>query len=229
MTLSNEAFEVVDAVHEHWVLQGVQDAADMRDELADHLGAALRDGKTIEDVTGPDLQAFADQWAAERSRDSVRWKWGAVAGAIMFAAATRVALAMVGERSLEVRIDLGGLVIVAGITAAALFLFRGRLTSAARPRSRRRTLLRDASVLVGAAVALSVAFRLMGRPQLHLPAWISVLAVAPLAVLVTGLLAADLPDARRLLGLGDREIHRAELRRRLVDADEFEFPWKSSG
>jgi hypothetical protein len=90
-------------------------------------------------------------------------------------------------------------------------------------------LLRDASVLVGAAVALSVAFRLMGRPQLHLPAWISVLAVAPLAVLVTGLLAADLPDARRLLGLGDREIHRAELRRRLVDADEFEFPWKSSG
>ncbi len=227
MTLSDEAFEVVDAVHEHWVLQGIRDAAEMRDELADHLGAALRDGKSIDDVTGPDLQAFADAWAAEQRRDSKLWKWGAVAGAIVFVVAARVALAIVGERSLEVRIDLGGLVVVAWIAAAALFLVpRGRLTSAARPRSRRRTWLRDAMVITTVSLILSVALRLMDAPQLHLPAWVSVLAVAPLVLLVVALLAVDLPGVRRLLGIGDREVYRAEMRRRLDQHDEFEHRWK---
>lgn len=226
MTLSHEAFEVVDAVHEHWVLRGVRDAAEMRDELADHLAAALRDGKSIEDVTGPDLHAFADAWAAEQRRDSTLWKWGAVAGTIVFVVAVRVALAILAERSLEVRIDLGGLVVVAGIATAALFLVpRGRLTSAVRPRSRGRTWLRDGAVITAVGVILLVVFRQMGAPQVELPAWASVLAVAPLVVLVVALVAVDLAGVRRLLGIGDRDECRAEMRRRLDERDEFEHRW----
>ena len=60
-----ETKDLVKAVHEHWILSGVDpDQADeMAVELTDHLHAAVADGKTTEAVVGADLLQFANDWA----------------------------------------------------------------------------------------------------------------------------------------------------------------------
>jgi hypothetical protein len=42
----------------------------MRDELEQHLREAVADGKTVGDVVGTDLQAFAESWARELRQPS---------------------------------------------------------------------------------------------------------------------------------------------------------------
>jgi DNA-binding ferritin-like protein (Dps family) len=84
--------DLVKAIHEHWILTGVSvdDADEMADELADHLSAAVDDGKDVEAVVGSDLRAFADEWAApvadpDTPAEKVRL---VLMTAVMFAAAT---------------------------------------------------------------------------------------------------------------------------------------------
>lgn len=61
----NQHENLIEAVHEHWILSGValDEADDMAEELADHLSAAVADGKDIDAVVGPNLRHFADDWA----------------------------------------------------------------------------------------------------------------------------------------------------------------------
>ena len=51
----------------HWLVNRIpQDRAEeMADELGQHLEEAVQDGKTVEDVVGPDVYAFAESWAEE--------------------------------------------------------------------------------------------------------------------------------------------------------------------
>lgn len=58
---------VVTECERYWRSTGVPDAAvdDMNVELTSHLNEARAEGKTIQDVVGPDLAAFAEEWAAE--------------------------------------------------------------------------------------------------------------------------------------------------------------------
>ena len=58
---------VVTECERYWRSTGVPDAAvdDMKVELTSHLNEARTEGKTIQDVVGPDLAAFAEEWAAE--------------------------------------------------------------------------------------------------------------------------------------------------------------------
>ena len=55
-----ETKDLVKAVHEHWILSGVDpDQADeMAVELTDHLHAAVADGKTTEAVVGADPVSY---------------------------------------------------------------------------------------------------------------------------------------------------------------------------
>lgn len=58
--------EVTEACRDYWRRNGVPEArtVEMSAELLDHLGEALADGKTIKDVIGPDVEAFAEEWAS---------------------------------------------------------------------------------------------------------------------------------------------------------------------
>lgn len=55
----------------HWLVNRIpQDRAEeMVDELGQHLEEAVQDGKTVEDVVGPDVSAFAKSWAEEGHPD----------------------------------------------------------------------------------------------------------------------------------------------------------------
>ena len=54
----------------YWRAAGIgrRTAADMRQELETHLAQALTDGRSVEDVVGDDLAAFAADWAAAQLR-----------------------------------------------------------------------------------------------------------------------------------------------------------------
>lgn len=56
----------------HWLVNRIpQDRAEeMGDELGQHLEEAVRDGKSVEDVVGPDVYAFAESWAEEDRPES---------------------------------------------------------------------------------------------------------------------------------------------------------------
>jgi hypothetical protein len=62
---------LVRAIHDHWIMSGVElpTADSMADELADHLAAAAADGKSVDSVVGPNIRAFADQWAEPYTAD----------------------------------------------------------------------------------------------------------------------------------------------------------------
>ncbi|MGI9665956.1 MAG: NfeD family protein [Acidimicrobiia bacterium] len=58
--------QVVERCHTYWVESGVfADSADeMSSELRSHLNEAAAAGKSIEAVTGPDVDGFAEEWAS---------------------------------------------------------------------------------------------------------------------------------------------------------------------
>ena len=60
------ARNLTEACRAYWRRNGVPEAriAEMSAELEDHLHEALADGKNVEDVTGPDVEKFAEDWAA---------------------------------------------------------------------------------------------------------------------------------------------------------------------
>ena len=70
----------------------VERVAEMKGELEDHLREALRDGKTVDEVTGGDVGAFAGTWAVEdrppitlRER-GMEWAWMLAMSAIFVSA-----------------------------------------------------------------------------------------------------------------------------------------------
>jgi membrane protein implicated in regulation of membrane protease activity len=60
------ADQVVDRCRSYWLESGVSTTAtdEMAAELAAHLADAWSAGKTIEAVTGPDIEEFAEEWAS---------------------------------------------------------------------------------------------------------------------------------------------------------------------
>jgi hypothetical protein len=58
---------VVEDCVEYWRRTGVprSTVADMREELERHLRDAVAEGKTVASVIGPDILAFAEEWAGE--------------------------------------------------------------------------------------------------------------------------------------------------------------------
>ena len=148
--------DLVKAIHEHWVLTGVavDDADEMADELADHLSAAVNDGKDVEDVVGPNLRSFADDWAAPvASQDSLAEKVRLVLMAtIMFAAATVGASAIFDWTSqVTVKpIETGLAGILGGCIAVVLV---GPASSRLSPRGGLRS---GVGVVVGAGLAIGL-------------------------------------------------------------------------
>jgi hypothetical protein len=64
--------EILEECFVYWLLRKVPrtSAEGMRDELEQHLREAVADGKTVGDVVGTDLRAFAESWARELRQPS---------------------------------------------------------------------------------------------------------------------------------------------------------------
>jgi DNA-binding ferritin-like protein (Dps family) len=60
----------------YWAENGVprERADEMLAELGQHLDEAARDGKTVEDVVGADLERFAEEWAAPNRPSKPLWE-----------------------------------------------------------------------------------------------------------------------------------------------------------
>jgi hypothetical protein len=66
--------QIADLVHAcagHWELRGIPESRkkEMRLELEQHIEQAIRDGKSLEAVVGPNALAFAESWARETPRN----------------------------------------------------------------------------------------------------------------------------------------------------------------
>ena len=71
---ADEIDRVVRQATAHWRKSGIPRSIRRRkaDELGDHLRAAVADGRDVRDVVGPDVVAFAAEWAqADRERNWV--------------------------------------------------------------------------------------------------------------------------------------------------------------
>jgi membrane protein implicated in regulation of membrane protease activity len=66
--------QVVDRCRTYWLGSGVDSdaASDMAIELRSHLQDAMAEGKTIESVIGPNLDAFAGDWASAYGADTAQ-------------------------------------------------------------------------------------------------------------------------------------------------------------
>jgi hypothetical protein len=66
--------DLVNACRGYWELRGIPQARrnEMRLELEQHLEQAVRDGKSLEAVVGPNALAFAESWARETPHQSSR-------------------------------------------------------------------------------------------------------------------------------------------------------------
>ncbi len=185
--------DAIEAVYEHWIVHRGLDAelaAEMKDELADHLGAATADGTPLEQVTGPNIKAFADNWADVNVEPKT---WGTRLG-LLASATTAFMAAVIGaraifERTLTVTLNPieMGLAALLGTGFALLFLspFGSRLTSS--------TKVRKPSVMSWAfgfawAIVLTGWIYLAGRiwPDVTwtLPWWVAPIAVAVTVALV---------------------------------------------
>lgn len=69
--------DAVATCRHQWSRMGLSGAriADMTSELGAHLCDALADGRTIDSVTGPDLAAFAQEWARENAPAGLQRWW----------------------------------------------------------------------------------------------------------------------------------------------------------
>src|SRR5229473_8148822 len=70
--------DLVEACASYWELRGVapEQSRDMQIELEQHFAQAVRDGKSLEAVIGPNPPAFAEAWASEMHPRF--WRGGAV-------------------------------------------------------------------------------------------------------------------------------------------------------
>lgn len=66
----DEGGVVLESIDRFWRETGVPSAAiaEMRLELEQHLAQATGEGRTLQDVVGPDVPGFAESWAAEHRR-----------------------------------------------------------------------------------------------------------------------------------------------------------------
>lgn len=222
MSLTPEAFEVIDAIHEHWSMAGVDGADQMRAELADRVEHALSNGETIDDVTGHDLRVFADAWAAERTGEPEGTSWVAlaalVARSIVGVTSALVLFETLGRRSLSVVIETGNIGLFSTLLVAMTLLQRSRLTNRPRPTDRVRWFILN---LVRALVAVSpvgLAVRLWEPPALDVPVPLTLVALLPLTLLVHEVIetlkSRDGPPLRAMFGLAADE-GRAGLRSRV--------------
>ncbi len=72
---------VIDRIERYWLETGVSRGAvaEMRGELEQHLADAAADGRSVENVVGPDPGGFAETWAAAyRARRPTTATWGEV-------------------------------------------------------------------------------------------------------------------------------------------------------
>ncbi|MDY7101293.1 MAG: hypothetical protein S0880_08910 [Actinomycetota bacterium] len=88
-----EVAELADDIHRYWVDVRMLDertAAEMRDELRDHLCDAAAAGHHPDEVMGDDPRAFADEWADQRddgaNRRRLLWALGIGLGPFLFLA-----------------------------------------------------------------------------------------------------------------------------------------------
>jgi hypothetical protein len=73
MTVTTD--ETLAACRHYWEVSGIgpADIRDMTDELRGHLDTAVARGRRVEDVVGPDVTAFAGEWAKARTSRGHRW------------------------------------------------------------------------------------------------------------------------------------------------------------
>lgn len=66
---------VLASCRHHWETSGLAPASidDLHDELRSHLHEAAKKGRTPEDVIGPDVRAFAREWARAHTPTGKRW------------------------------------------------------------------------------------------------------------------------------------------------------------
>lgn len=189
---------IVEAVQEHWVLSGVDVdvAAEMADELADHLAAAAEDGKSVEAVVGDDLRAFADEWSVPVADQEtpLRRLQLVLMGAVTFAMVSVGASALF-DWTTDVIVEpvtTGFAAILGGITAMVAV---GPTTS----RLRSGTTLRHPAV-IALAVGLTfgvlmsswfvLARRFEGAWTVTLPRWLVLIATALTLFVTVGPLLA---------------------------------------
>lgn len=188
---------LVKAVHEHWILTGVDldDANTMADELADHLANAEADGKSFETVVGSNLRSFADEWAepvAEKRSPSTKIGLTAM-GAAMFATCSVGASAIIEwTNQVTVRpIETGFAAILGGIVATTLV---GSTSSRLNPRGGIRNAASLALVTGFAVAALFIGWFWLASTfedawTIEVPSWIAVVsAVVALTVVISPLM-----------------------------------------
>ncbi len=101
MNTNDQREEIKDVQAEcemHWLANSVPGdrSEEMADELGQHLEEAVKDGKTVEDVVGPDVSAFAESLAKEERpvwtvRDRVmKYVWALTFQAAFFAVAFHI-------------------------------------------------------------------------------------------------------------------------------------------
>ncbi len=119
---TNDAAEdLLDAVFAHWVIynhveHGV--AKRMTAELRDHFTDVLANDGRLDDVVGPDLQAFADEWASTHGAHGpgAAWGWRTLSLACLLFAVVMI------HRTVDLLRDgLAEIGFVAGVLFAVLF------------------------------------------------------------------------------------------------------------
>jgi len=221
VSLTLDASDAIDAIFEHWAKRGVEEAADMRLELTRHVEHALFDGKSVDDVTGPDLRSFADSWAAERVSEPRRVQWGG--GAITVGAAALTVLgfvplfAILDQGSFNVVIEPGDVAFVVAVVSIPVWLWRSRLTRGPRPMTKFWSFILNTISMVVWVSAVMLGFRLLALPSFQLQPAIALLALTPFGL---GVLAAvwtlifdGWTSLRVLLGLGELDLYEARFAR----------------
>lgn len=105
----------------YWFRAGVPRAEQRRmaEELHDHLHEATADGRTVEDVVGHDLAAFASGWAqAERHRPAIEMVLAGLAALVGLPGLLALATPLVGDH--RTGFELGALVYVGALTLGIL-------------------------------------------------------------------------------------------------------------
>jgi hypothetical protein len=196
-TLMTTSEAVVDNCAVYWLGRGLSRTVvtDMCAELRDHLHAALRDGKSISDVTGDDLHAFAASWGqtyirpAPLHRRMIDWS-----STIVWLVAAMSMSKHVYAQSPLLEVywsDVALVLVVAAFVPLARHLVFGWITPVSTKWWQRAESI---AALVGLVVVVLLGLlvwlvqRLAPQPLFEWPWWLS----AALAVLAAGLTALAL-------------------------------------
>jgi hypothetical protein len=172
--------ETLAACRHYWEVSGIDpaDIRDMGDELRGHLDTAVARGRRVQDVVGPDVTAFAIEWAKARTSRRQRWRRLILDGVYAL-----TLLALFGHmvlRTTELPIRPSYL-----IWPVALFVMMILWRPAGRAPGGLRVYVVSALIAVPATLLFG---RLFGNDQLfYLPLWLT----GPLGVLAVVRLAWD--------------------------------------